>query len=153
MVHRCGASGSMRAGHAAGPGSIPGPDRFPGWGFFRGFSSPVGQMSGNFRPPRFPNIIWPSLSSLLIHYGRQWPEMLTRPKKPETYINIHTCIKPLSHCVLLYLTDKLYGAETWVLPLGDKANLQVFKRKILRKIYWPIKENGKWRIRYNKKLV
>ena len=28
-VHRCGASGSMRACHAAGPGSIPGRDRFP----------------------------------------------------------------------------------------------------------------------------
>ena len=34
IVHRCGASGSMRAYHAAGPGSIPGRDRFPGWGFF-----------------------------------------------------------------------------------------------------------------------
>ena len=33
-VHRCGASGSMRACHAAGPGSIPGRDKFPGWGFF-----------------------------------------------------------------------------------------------------------------------
>ena len=27
---------------------------------FRGFSSPVRQMIGNFRPPRSPNIIWPS---------------------------------------------------------------------------------------------
>ena len=34
FVHRCGASGSMRACHAAGPASIPGRDRFPGWGFF-----------------------------------------------------------------------------------------------------------------------
>ena len=34
LVHRCGASGSMRACHAAAPGSIPGRDRFPGWGFF-----------------------------------------------------------------------------------------------------------------------
>ena len=29
-VHRCGASGYMRACHAAGPGSIPGWDKFPG---------------------------------------------------------------------------------------------------------------------------
>ena len=29
-VHRCETSGSMRACHAAGPGSIPGRDRFPG---------------------------------------------------------------------------------------------------------------------------
>ena len=33
--------------------------------FSRGFSSPVRQMSGNFRPPRSPNIIWPS--SLSFH--------------------------------------------------------------------------------------
>ena len=33
-VHRCGTSGSMRACHTAGPGSIPGRDKFPGWGFF-----------------------------------------------------------------------------------------------------------------------
>ena len=79
-VNPCGASGSMRACHAAGPGSIPGRDKFPVWGFSRGFSSPVRQMSGSFRPPRSPNIIWPSVSSIIIHYGRQWPEMLTRPK-------------------------------------------------------------------------
>ena len=30
------------------------------------FSSPVRQMSGNFRPPRSPNIIWPSSSSFHI---------------------------------------------------------------------------------------
>ena len=48
---------------------------------FSGFSSPVRQMSGSFGPPRSPNIIWPPLSSPIItHYGRQWPEMLTRPK-------------------------------------------------------------------------
>ena len=65
-----GTGSSMRACHAAGPGSIPGRDKFPGWSFFRGFSSPVRQMSGSFRPPRSPNIIWPSLSSLIIHYWR-----------------------------------------------------------------------------------
>ena len=43
-------------------------------------------LSGSLRPPRSPNIIWPSLSSIIIHYGRQWPEMLTRPKTS----NIHT---------------------------------------------------------------
>ena len=55
----------MRACHAAGPGSIPGRDKFPGWGFF----SPVRQMSGSFRPPRSPNIIWPSLSSSFIIFN------------------------------------------------------------------------------------
>ena len=39
---------------------------FLGEVFFRGFSSPVRQISGNFRPPRFPTIIWPSYSSFHI---------------------------------------------------------------------------------------
>ena len=38
---------------------------------------------------RSPNIIWPSSPSLIIHYGRQWPEMLTRPKTLNIQ-NIHT---------------------------------------------------------------
>ena len=77
----------MRASHAEGPASISGRD--VSWvRFSRDFSSPLRQMSGSFRPPRSPNIIWPSLSSssLIIHYGRQWPEMLTRPKTS----NMHT---------------------------------------------------------------
>ena len=36
IVHRCGTGGSMHACHAAGPGSIPGRDKFPGW-VFSGF--------------------------------------------------------------------------------------------------------------------
>ena len=57
--------------------------------FFRGFSSLIRQMSWSFRPPRSLNIIWPSLSSIIIHYGHQWPEMLMRPKTS----NIHTTRK------------------------------------------------------------
>ena len=56
--------------------------------FFRGFCSTVRQMLGCFRPPWSPNIIWPSLSSsIVIHSGRQWPEMLTRPKASNTHIH------------------------------------------------------------------
>ena len=64
---------------------------------FWGFSSPVRQMLGSFRPTRSPNITWPSLSSLIIHYGHQCPEMLTRPKTS----NIHTYI-----CAKLYQLTK-----------------------------------------------
>ena len=39
---------------------------FLGEVFFRGFSSPVRQMSGRFRPTRSPNIICPLLSSFHI---------------------------------------------------------------------------------------
>ena len=60
----------------SGPGFDPRSGQVSWVRFCRGFFSPVRQMSGCFRPPRSPNIIWPSLSSILIHYGRQWPEML-----------------------------------------------------------------------------
>ena len=64
----------------SGPGFDPRSGQVSWVRFFRGFSSPIRQRSGNFRPPRSPNNIWSSLSSILIHYGRQCPEMLTRPK-------------------------------------------------------------------------
>ena len=56
-VHPSGTGASMRACHAAGPGSILGRVKFPGWGFFLDFSSPVRQMSGSFKLSRTPNII------------------------------------------------------------------------------------------------
>ena len=81
-VHRCGSGGSMRACHVAGQGSIPGRDRNPGWGFFRVFSWPARQVSRSFRPqgPRISFGHQSSLSSITIHYGRKWPDMLTHPK-------------------------------------------------------------------------
>ena len=69
--------------------------------FFRGFSTPIRQMSGTFRPPGFPNIIWPSLSSIIIHYGCQWPEMLMCPKTS----NIHIYDEPYNAQTL---TEGLY---------------------------------------------
>ena len=66
--------------------------------FFRGFSSPVRQMSGN-DASRSPNIIWPSLWSILIHYGRQWPEMLTRPKNLQ-YTNTSKQVSEMQKCML-----------------------------------------------------
>ena len=60
-VHRCGASGS-------GPGFDPRSGQVSWVRFFRGFSSPVRQMLGNFRPPTSPSIIWPSSSSFHIRH-------------------------------------------------------------------------------------
>ena len=89
-IHRYGASGSMHACHAAGPGSISGWDKFPGWGFFRGFSSPVRRIS-------FSHHNHPSL----FHYGRQWLEMLMRPKTSNIHTYIHTSpgYPPMRHWI------------------------------------------------------
>jgi hypothetical protein len=45
-----------------------------------------------------------------------------------------------------------YGGETWTPTLTDENALRIFERKILRKIYGPVLENGEIRIRYNEEL-
>jgi len=42
-----------------------------------------------------------------------------------------------------------YGSESWTLTMEEERALEVFERKILRKIYGPVKENGLWRIGRN----
>jgi len=45
-----------------------------------------------------------------------------------------------------------YGAETWVLSKQDEHRLSIFERKILRRIYGPVMDVGRWRIRTNQEL-
>ena len=93
---------------------------------FSGFSSPVRQMSGSFRPPRSPNIIWPPLSSIIIHYGRQRPEMLTRP----TTSNIHT----------IHTSSLAFAVQPGYIPVHISETLarkrSVFEHKFISKIWW-----------------
>jgi hypothetical protein len=46
----------------------------------------------------------------------------------------------------------MYGCETWSLLQNAENKLGTFKRKILRRIYGPINENGQWRCGYNTEL-
>lgn len=46
----------------------------------------------------------------------------------------------------------VYGCEAWTLAKNQAKNLDLFERKILRRIIGPVKEEGRWRIRYNKEL-
>ena len=62
--------------------------------------------------------------------------MLSRKTKLKIY---RTLIRPVV----------TYGAETWNLFAADVSKLRVFERKIVRRIYGPIFENGNWRIRNN----
>ena len=45
-----------------------------------------------------------------------------------------------------------YGAETWVLSKQDEHRLSIFERKILRRIYGPVIDGGRWQIRTNQEL-
>ncbi|PNF43056.1 hypothetical protein B7P43_G04739, partial [Cryptotermes secundus] len=53
-----------------------------------------------------------------------------------------TMIRPVLYC----------GCEGWTLNKKEESVINFFERKILRRIYGPIKENGIWRIKYNKEL-
>jgi hypothetical protein len=46
-----------------------------------------------------------------------------------------------------------YGSETWCLTANDEITLRTWKRKVLRKIYGPVYDNGIWSIRTNKGLM
>jgi hypothetical protein len=47
----------------------------------------------------------------------------------------------------------IYGAETWTLTSKIEKISMTWQRKILRKIYGPTKEKGRWRIRNNAELI
>jgi hypothetical protein len=45
-----------------------------------------------------------------------------------------------------------YGAETWAATESELQKLLTFERKILRKIYGPVKDWDNWRTRTNSEL-
>jgi len=54
---------------------------------------------------------------------------------------------------LNYLRQVLaYGCETSSVTKGDEEKLLIFERKVLRRIFGPIYENGEYRIRTNKEI-
>jgi hypothetical protein len=43
----------------------------------------------------------------------------------------------------------IYASESWTLIRGNEEGLRIFERKLLRRIFGPVCENGFWNIRYN----
>lgn len=70
--------------------------------------------------------------------------MKTRYLSKHTKLQIYnTIIKPVV----------MYGCEAWVMTEKTKQQLERWERKILRKIYGPIKDKNGWRIRTNSELT
>jgi hypothetical protein len=46
----------------------------------------------------------------------------------------------------------MYESDSWPLSKKDENILQIFERRILRRIYGPVNEGGVWRIRCNDDL-
>jgi hypothetical protein len=53
-------------------------------------------------------------------------------------------------CVLLFF----YGCETWPLTLREKRRLRVFANRVLRRIFWPMRDKvtGEWRKLHNEEF-
>jgi hypothetical protein len=45
-----------------------------------------------------------------------------------------------------------YGAETWTMSAADENALPVFEKKVVRRIYGPVREGERWRIRSNREV-
>jgi molybdopterin converting factor small subunit len=43
----------------------------------------------------------------------------------------------------------IYGVETWWMKVTDEEDLRSLARRILRKIFGPVRDTGEWRICYN----
>ena len=54
------------------------------------------------------------------------------------------------------ITDKMltHASETWTLTKGDRKQLNIFEKKVYRRILGPVYDNGKenWRILTNKEM-
>jgi hypothetical protein len=54
--------------------------------------------------------------------------------------------------ITLTATALVYGSEIWSLATKSVNIPIILEWNILRRIYGPVKDNGQWRIRYNKEL-
>ena len=46
----------------------------------------------------------------------------------------------------------VFGSETWAVRVMDMKRLGAWERKVLRRIYGPVEEQGMWRIRNDQEL-
>jgi hypothetical protein len=66
-----------------------------------------------------------------------------------TLLSRHSKVKIYQTLIRLIMT---HGSETWTMLASDENALCVFERKVLRRIYGPVREGERWRIRSNREL-
>jgi len=55
---------------------------------------------------------------------------------------------------IIILPGVLYGCKSWLRTLGEEHTLNVFQSRVLRRIFWPKRDEGrrKWRKLHNEEL-
>jgi hypothetical protein len=46
-----------------------------------------------------------------------------------------------------------YGSDTWTLTKTDESQINIWERKVLRRIFGLVNDRGMWRIESNKELA
>jgi len=88
-----------------------------------------------------------NVNARLIMANRAYYELQNHTKSRNISRNIKTLL-----CKTLIRPVPTYGAETWVLFEQDEHRLSIFERKILRRIYGPVIDGGRWRFRTKQEL-
>jgi hypothetical protein len=65
--------------------------------------------------------------------------------------DVHKGTKIMLYKTLIQ-TGLTYGCETWRLSKQSEKTIGIIERKILRRIFGAVKDEGQWRMRYNKEL-
>ena len=94
-----------------------------------------------FKISKIKNVLRHNVGNKAYYANRQLfnSSLISRNSKLQIY---RTLVRPVV----------TYGSESWTLSMEKERALAVFERKILRKIYKPVKENELWRIRRNDEL-
>jgi hypothetical protein len=81
-----------------------------------------------------------TLKCIFLSQNQQMRKLINKYTKVRIY---KTIIRPVV----------TYGCETWVLNQSNKERLDILERRILRKIYGPVRDqHDEWRIRWKHEL-
>jgi hypothetical protein len=53
---------------------------------------------------------------------------------------------------VFYVDSTDLWTETWTVTMEETYGLRIYERQAVRKIYGPVREGERWRIRTNKKI-
>jgi len=74
----------------------------------------------------------------------------------QKFLEIKIYLKKLKLRLMNIAIDKTltYASETWILTKRDRKKINIFERKVYRRILGPVYDNGKenWRIKTNKEI-
>ena len=82
-------------------------------------------------------------------------------KDGENNIRVAAAARHSARAYRIFIGDRtiilpvvLYGCETWSLTLREERRLRLFENRVLRRIFWPMRDEvtGEWRELHNERF-